>query len=221
MHRLYRFIQTSWRALRRIRRRQRLRAKLQTSERHRIVIGASGIAEVGWIATEVDQLDLLKPDDWAAFFRDDSIDAIVAEHVWEHLSSCDGALAARTCFRFLKPGGRLRVAVPDGLHPDPDYIERVRPQGSGPGADDHKVLYTHDAFRSVFEAAGFDVRMLEYFDESGEFRCRGWAPDDGMIHRSTRFDERNAFNPLCYTSIILDAVKPSKWETSADTKEAA
>jgi len=110
---------------------------------------------------------------------------------------------------FLKPGGYLRVAVPDGFHPDPEYVEWVRPGGTGPGSDDHKVLYTYATFRDLFEKIGFDVVLHEYFDESGQFHFTDWAPSDGMIERSKRYDSRNANGRLAYTSIILDAVKPS------------
>lgn len=39
--------------------------------------------------------------------------AFSAEHVWEHLSLHDAHRATRNCFRNLRPGGRLRLAVPD------------------------------------------------------------------------------------------------------------
>lgn len=41
------------------------------------------------------------------------VDAFVAEHVWEHLSLQDAHRATRNCQRHLRPGGRLRLAVPD------------------------------------------------------------------------------------------------------------
>ena len=62
----------------------------------------------------------------------------MAEHVWEHLSEADARAANRLCFRYLKPGGVLRLAVPDGLHPDPGYIDEVRPGGTGAGVDDQE-----------------------------------------------------------------------------------
>ena len=65
----------------------------------------------------------------------------------------------------------------------------------------------HQSFRSVFEQAGFRVDLLEYFDEGGRFCSREWEPRDGMIHRSSEFDERNRDAPLSYISIILDARK--------------
>ena len=49
--------------------------------------------------------------------------------------------------------------------------------------------------------------MLEYFDDFGNFHFEDWSPEDGIIHRSKRFDQRNK-ESLVYTSIILDARKP-------------
>jgi|SRR5688572_828015 len=135
------------------------------------------------------------------------LEAILAEHVWEHLTANDASIAASTCFRYLKRGGYLRIAVPDGLHPDPDYIEQVRVGGSGSGADDHKVLYTHQTLSAVFEKAGFRVQLYEYFDQAGKFHFHDWSPQDGMIRRSRRFDSRNADGNPHYTSIVLDAIK--------------
>jgi predicted SAM-dependent methyltransferase len=175
----------------------------------RIVIGASGTAPEGWVSTDYEVIDLLQEDTWQRYFALDSLDAILAEHVWEHLSANDAALAARTCYRFLKAGGYLRAAVPDGFHPDPSYIEQVRPGGSGPGAGDHRVLYNYASFRDLFAAAGFEVRLYEYYDSNGCFRFNTWDPADGLIRRSKRFDERNSPQRLTYTSIIVDAVKPT------------
>lgn len=174
----------------------------------RIVIGAARHADAGWIATERFMLDLLQPHQWARLFARDSIDALLAEHVWEHLSTDDGRFAAHVCFRYLKPNGYVRVAVPDGLHPDPQYIEWVKVGGIGTSADDHKVLYTYRTLRHVFEQAGFAVELLEYFDEAGTFHYHEWSRDAGTIRRSCRFDSRNQAGDLRYTSLLLDARKP-------------
>jgi predicted SAM-dependent methyltransferase len=172
----------------------------------RIVVGAGGIPVEGWIESEVDFLDLLNPEDWERYFHRDSIDAILAEHVWEHLTPADGLIAARTCFHYLKPGGYLRIAVPDGHHPDPDYIDAVRVGGTGSGADDHKVLYTAEALVDLLREAGFIPELLEHFDEKGVFHEAQWDPQAGMIMRSRRFDPRNR-DRLTYTSLIADAHK--------------
>ncbi len=188
--------------------RLRLRRRLARSSNRRLIIGASSRSWPGWIATDQQELDLLRPRDWESQFPPASLDALLAEHVWEHLSLDQGLAAARLAFRFLQPGGHLRVAVPDGCHPSHDYREWVRPGGTGPGAADHKVLYTSATLAELFARAGFAVRLLEYFDEQGQFHAREWDPEQGMIVRSQRFDPRNAGGELRYTSLILDAIKP-------------
>ncbi len=186
---------------------KKLAQQLSLQSAKKIVVGAGGTRFEGWIPTEQHVLNLLVESDWLRYFKRDSLDAILAEHVWEHLTPEESILAARNCFSFLKPGGYLRVAVPDGYHPDPGYIERVRPGGIGSGADDHKVLYTYKTFRDIFVSAGFKVSLLECFDECGKFHYNEWSPIDGFIERSMRFDGRNRDGNLNYTSIILDATK--------------
>lgn len=175
----------------------------------RIVFGSSGTARPGWIATDYPVVDLTDAEGLRSLFGPNAVRAILAEHVWEHLSPQAASLAARNCYDLLRPGGYLRIAVPDGLHPDPAYIEYVRPGGSGAGSDDHKVLYTHASLGALLESAGFRVEKLEWFDESGQFHFREWNPEDGYVARSTRFDERNRTHPTTYTSVIMDARKPA------------
>lgn len=186
----------------------RKRLLLNKDKPLKIVVGSSGIFEEGWIPSEAHFLNLLEGDSWLKYFKEGEIESILAEHVWEHLTEVQGKTAAATCFRFLKKGGRLRVAVPDGFHADQTYIDYVKPGGSGIGADDHKVLYNYKTFRAVFQDLGFKVELLEYFDENKAFQTNNWDTNDGYIHRSIRYDQRNADGFPHYTSLILDAIKP-------------
>lgn len=176
--------------------------RLVTSQPLRLVIGASGIHDEGWIPTDIGCLDLLNPNHWEACLRKGSVDAMLAEHVWEHLSPDEGLAAARRCHEYLKTGGYLRVAVPDGFFPDEKYIEDVRA-----GVDEHKVLYTHVTLADLFRRAGFTVELLEYHEADGSFHYVDWSSESGRIHRSRRFDARNRDGVLRYTSLILDAHK--------------
>ncbi len=117
--------------------------------------------------------------------------------------------AAGLAFEFVKPGGSFRVAVPDGNHPDGDYVEQVKPGGTGPGADDHKILYDIDSLTALFRAAGFIVEPLEFFDGNGRFHAVDWSDDRGRVIRSRRYDHRNTPEKLVYTSLIIDAVRPA------------
>jgi predicted SAM-dependent methyltransferase len=189
-------------------------ATTEDRDKLRVIVGAGEDRYHGWITTDRRTLDLLREPDWAFHFQPNTIDAILAEHVWEHLDSGAATTAAENCFKYLAPGGYIRVAVPDGLHPDTGYIDRVRPGGCGEGSEDHRVLYTYVTLRDVFESVGFDVTLLEYFDERGILHYHDWHPIDGMITRSKRFDARNQQGELAYTSIILDARKPTMIRTA-------
>lgn len=184
------------------------RAQVASQDQVRIVVGTAEGRCNGWISTDKNQFNLSQETDWAHQFKSNSVDAILAEHVWEHLDCFAAVLAAQNCFEYLKPGGYMRVAVPDGWHPNKDYIDCVKPGGWGEGARDHQVLYTYRSLRTVFALVGFDILFLEYFDERRAFHYLDWSPADGMIKRSKRFDSRNLTHALAYTSIILDARKP-------------
>jgi predicted SAM-dependent methyltransferase len=130
--------------------------------------------------------------------------------VWEHLHSDEAEAANSNCFEFLEPGGRLRIAVPDGFHPNAEYIEQVRPGGTGCGAEDHKVLYDYKLMVKQLEKTGFEVSLLEYWDENGTFHYQEWSPIDGPIARSKNYDPRNQGASLVYTSLIVDAISPGR-----------
>ena len=173
----------------------------------KLVVGSSGIFDKGWIPSEAHFLNLLDEKTWLNYFKEGEVDCILAEHVWEHLTPEEGKIAAGVCFKFLKKGGWIRVAVPDGYHKSQDYIDYVKPGGHGAGADDHKVLYNYKTFSDTFSSNGFRVELLEYFDENKEFHHNPWDPAKGLIRRSEKYDERNVNGELNYTSLIIDGIK--------------
>lgn len=164
--------------------------------------------DMEWYCTDIDTLDITSSANWRKILFTHRIDNIMAEHVWEHLSDEDSILANKNCYKFLKKNGVLRIAVPDGFHPDKDYIGYVKPGGHGAGAEDHKILYNYISLRDSLVKVGFHVCLLEYWDESGNFHCTNWTDNGGHITRSKRYDPRNQNGSLNYTSLIVDAIKP-------------
>lgn len=75
----------------------------------------------GWIQTQEDELNLLDKATWENRFEHNSISAIVAEHVWAHLTFEEGVRAAEICYEFLKPAGHIRCGVPDAFFRDEAY----------------------------------------------------------------------------------------------------
>ncbi|MFB4166806.1 methyltransferase domain-containing protein [Virgibacillus sp. JSM 102003] len=181
-------------------------------EKLKVVIGAGEHNNnPEWLQTQEDELNLLRRVDWENQFSTDSLEAVLAEHVWEHLTYEEGEKAARICYEFLKPGGYIRCAVPDVFFPDEDYQEGVQVGGPGPTdhpAASHKIVHNYKTFSSMFEEAGFDVTLLEYCDEEGKFHYNEWDEKKGFIYRSKRFDHRNMNGELGFVSLIVDAVKP-------------
>ncbi|WP_143341948.1 class I SAM-dependent methyltransferase [Deinococcus indicus] len=178
----------------------------------RVMIGAGEQCWDGWMPTQQADLDLLEPASFAAYFGDRRADAFLCEHVWEHLTVEEGERAARLVYTYLKPGGRLRVAVPDGHHPDPAYQALVAVNGPGL-AHDHRVLYTLATLTPVFTQAGFDVRPLEWWDADHTFHHADWDVLDGPVYRSRHLDHRNAafragVGAPGFSSLILDCHRP-------------
>ncbi len=185
-----------------------IRRRLKFRFAEKIILGGGGITYPGWLLTDKDSLDIANRDSFARHWNPNSRAVFLAEHVWEHLNDNESEKANANCFEFLRPGGRLRIAVPDGFHPDTYYIEQVRPGGSGSGAEDHKVLYNYKLISEQLRRTGFEVILLEYWDENGKFHFQEWSSADGHIARSKNYDERNQGGTLVYTSLIVDAIKP-------------
>src|SRR5262249_446073 len=116
----------------------RLRDAIRASGSNRkVIVGAGETILPGWVATDLPLGDVADRNSLMSWFQMGSVRALLAEHVWEHLAPEQAQAAAANCHQLLMPGGYVRVAVPDGLHPDPRYIDYVKPGGTGPGCDDH------------------------------------------------------------------------------------
>ena len=183
----------------------------------RVVIGAGEYNNnPGWIQSEKEELDLLDKRTWEAMFEKESIDAILAEHVWEHLSWEEGLIAAENCMFYLKPSGYIRCAVPDGYFLNKDYQNTIKIGGPGdqnhPAAS-HKIVYNYQVLTELFKSVGFQVKLLEYFDENGEFHQDEWDGNQGVIFRSKKFDPRNKGTELSFPSLIMDIKKCLKPHT--------
>ena len=182
-----------------------VRARIRTTQPLKVILGAGSVTMEGWIATDADILDVTSRRAWENLFMPGSIDRLMAEHILEHLSDSQCTVALTECYRYLKKGGLLRIAVPDGYRKDHDYVMEVSPPKDG-----HKLLFTVESLASLLTHVGFEAIPLEYFDAAGHFHSRPWEEADGLIRRSVRYDRQEQFKrgPLYYTSLIVDARKP-------------
>lgn len=177
----------------------------------KVVVGAGVFNNnPGWIQTQEDELNLLDKATWEERFEYNSISVILAEHVWEHLTFEEGVRAAGICCKFLKPTGHIRCGVPDAFFRDEAYQNIVQIGGPGPKdhpAASHKIVHNYKTLTKMFESAGFEVVLLEYCDENGQFYYKEWDANDGVIFRSKKYDSRNKGDKLGFPSLIVDAIK--------------
>lgn len=179
----------------------------------KVIVGAGGTSEPGWLSLNESDLDITSADQWARLFQPGTLEAIVAEHVWEHLTTEEGIEAARNCYRYLRHGGTLRIAVPDELHPGELYWQWCAPV-IGFNRDDHKVFYSRESLCAVLASAGFRCEPREFFDQRGMFFSDLVPDGKGSIKRTGRTYPNTFEGSLVslivgapYTSLIVDGVK--------------
>ncbi len=147
----------------------RLRLTMAAADPLNVVIGAGGTSLADWFHTDREILDITSARDWAVLFAPASIDRLLAEHVFEHLSEEECGVALALSHRYLKTGGLLRIAVPDANRDDPVYQAEVSPPKDG-----HRHLFGVDGLVTLLSGAGFRTTPLEYFDRHGTFHFTAW-----------------------------------------------
>jgi predicted SAM-dependent methyltransferase len=185
----------------------------------RVIVGAGNTQQPGWLPLQQSELDITDAAQWQRSFAPNSLDAILIEHVLEHLTPEGARRAARNSYRYLKRGGYLRVAVPDGFHPSPNYIAWTAPNSPGerflqnfraPQDLGHQVLWNYQTLSSLLHGAGFNVCLHEWFDERGQFYKSEWSAAHGAITRCANSSQSTFLSAVVnapYTSLIVDAVK--------------
>lgn len=107
-------------------------------------------------------------------FPDDTFDAILAQHVIEHLPHADTAL--QEWRRVLKPNGRLALATPNARYPDPAHFADA----------DHARVFTPDELCDVVTRAGFGVSacftIFPYLGRRRVLRALGVLAPRGFQH---------------------------------------
>lgn len=150
--------------------------------RVKVIVGAASQRLPGWLATDIDTLNITQESSWSSLFRPGSIDNILAEHVLEHLSLDELLRVLAHVKKYLKAGGVFRIAMPDAFHPSRYYYNLVKPAGWETPVE-HKSFFDHEMLARIAGESGYQIRLLEYFDESGVFHKVDYSPDDGAIQR--------------------------------------
>lgn len=171
----------------------------------KVIFGSGNTSLKGWFSTEKVFFDLLNINDYLKFFRHKKPDYVLIEHVLEHFDLNEVRLVAKYLFDFTNSECNIRIAVPDGFHPNDEYINYVKPGGNGPG--EHKILFNYKSLSKIFTDVGFKQKFIEYWDEEGNFHSIYADDEKGVIFRSFKNDFRNLDGKPNYTSLIIDYFK--------------
>lgn len=174
----------------------------------RLHLGSGG-RNIGHGFTCFDEdIDVSKPLPWA----DNSVEFIVISHCIEHISPAEAFSFLREARRILKPGGVIRVTVPDVVQiwedATPEYLNWLKSMGWGDGSKasaienivcrhGHKGLFCSSSIWVLMAAAGFSQVQHQ---NRGFSKCPELASSD---HHHLQIGE--AFDLI--ESCIVEGVK--------------
>lgn len=171
----------------------------------RINFGAGSCRIEGWLNTDFcypegpDKIDCTKP----LPFPDGSTDIVFSEMMCEHLTHQQSWSFLCECHRILKPGGFIRVVIPDfslsWRLKDPDY---ARVNGGVTGAKTwkehmrsilfchgHQGLWNSELLRDVMEAVGFTGTAIHRAGESNRPELRNLEQHHHSVGKSVAYSE--------------------------------
>ena len=178
----------------------------------KLILGAALTNQKGWYSSNEEWLDISNSFHWQRLFsKKRNLSNALAEHVFEHLTVKEMEKTIILIHKYLKKQGTLRIAVPDGNHPDREYREYTGINGIGPDASDHKQFIKYEFIKELLESKGFKCNLIEGFLSDGRLVKNKIKNELGFINRSRsnkKFIVPKEWNfKDSNTSLIIDAIK--------------
>ncbi len=131
-------------------------------------------ANVNYLTADISPENVMvKMDITDIQFPDDSFDAIICNHVLEHI--IDDGKAMSELYRTLKPGGWAILQVPISLTLEKTYedfsLTTIRAREEAFGQGDHVRIYAQD-YQDRLAQAGFKVNVFKWVTEAKNFGGR-------------------------------------------------
>ena len=190
-----------------VRPRERRKARLVAGQPEiRLHLGCGGERKVGWINIDLlgDPVDVAWNMASPLPFDSGSVAAIFHEHLLEHLPLRASDAFMQECYRVLRPGGILRIGVPDAgslissYAGDQSYLEEMHP--GRPTA----LLAVQELFYWHRHCAMFDVETLGLLFRAGGF------PDPGQREfGDTDLDQAPDTERRRAETLYMEARKPA------------
>jgi predicted SAM-dependent methyltransferase len=100
-------------------------------------------------------------------FADNSYEVVYHSHVLEHFKKADGRNFIQECFRVLKPGGIVRIAVPDLERIAKEYLKNLELalQGNEKGQHDYEWIKLELYDQVVRNESGGDMAKYLFQQE--------------------------------------------------------
>jgi SAM-dependent methyltransferase len=164
------------------------RKEQQMAEPLRLNIGGGAIEFPGFLTIDrkngFDAYPLKRTHERSgSMFADNSVDEVIASHVLEHFSHQDSVKALQEWVRVLKPGGRIRLSVPDFAKCAQAYLDGqempIAGYVMGGQTDDddfHKTLFDEQRLRQLMEFCG--LGQIEPWEPAGLCARYNIAPDN-------------------------------------------
>lgn len=128
-------------------------------------------------------------------FSDDTVDGIYASHVWEHLYYSDAVKLTAECCRVLKPGGYLRVVVPNLKYYVSQYI-------SNPRSDAANTLNKNLMFRETGRANSAITRIYTALTDFHSHKFMYDVP--ALVELLQRVGFQKVSERICFDSEIKE-----------------
>jgi len=129
--------------------------------------------------------------------HDNSVDFFYSSHFFEHLFKDDAVALLKSCASALKPGGSIRISVPDLAYAISLYGSGRKKEmlddyffveGKGSYLARHKYMYDFELIKEVLEQAGFsNVTRCEYQrGETPDIKVLDVYPDVSLFVEAVR-----------------------------------
>jgi predicted SAM-dependent methyltransferase len=156
----------------------------------------------GWI--NIDMLDIAHPDyvTWdlagglPSFYKDESVDFIFSQHFLEHLTRSQALALLSDCYRKLKPGGVMRIVVPDLAEVVRRYNKNNVYADKGGYSPKNRCEMMNDAFHKWGHKYMYDFAELHELVREAGFNSVYWPHHRASKHPELCFLESRSETDL-------------------------